>query len=289
MMDSTSQISPSRISPSRISQVNAPLNYLVWTGERPVSYQYEPPPGVPARTGQYSAYTVPVHDGRALADRLSLDQHGFALRTHASAVTDFTDDRVIRAAYYPEIEQLVKDATGAARVLVFDHNVRLGATDRPTGIREPVKRVHNDYTETSGPQRVRDLLGSEAEALLAHRYAFINVWRPIREPVLSSPLAVCDAQTIASTDLIPSDLKYRDRTGETYAVAYNARHRWFYFPRMRRNEALFLKCFDSATDGRARLTAHTAFDDPTTPPDAPPRESIEARTVAFFAPGGSSA
>ncbi|TXL82312.1 methyltransferase [Vineibacter terrae] len=276
-MDSTTQISL-----SEIGQINAPLNYLVWTGERPVSYQYEPPPGVPARSGQYSLYTVPVRDGRVLADSLSLDQQGFALRTHTSAVSDFTDDRVIRAAYYPEVEQLVKDVTGAARVVMFDHNVRLGAADRPTGIREPVKRVHNDYTDKSGPQRVRDLMGDEAEALLRRRYVFINVWRPIREPVLSSPLAVCDAQSMDPADLVPSDLRYRDRTGETYAVAYNPRHRWFYFPRMRRNEVLLLKCFDSATDGRARLTAHTAFDDPTIPADAPPRESIEARTIAFF-------
>ncbi len=276
-MDSTTQISL-----SEIGQINAPLNYLVWTGERPVNYQYEPPPGVPARSGQYSPYTVPVRDGRVLADSLSLDRHGFALRTHASAVRDFTDDRIIRAAYYPEVEQLVKEVTGAARVVMFDHNVRLGAADRPSGIREPVKRVHNDYTDKSGPQRVRDLMGDEAEALLRRRYVFINAWRPIREPVLSSPLAVCDAQSMDAADLIPSELKYRDRTGETYAVAYNPRHRWFYFPRMRRNEVLLLKCFDSETDGRARLTAHTAFDDPTIPADAPPRESIEARTIAFF-------
>lgn len=261
-MDSTAT---SLIGASLIAQINAPMNYLVRTGERPHSYQYEPPPGVPLRNGQYVAQTVPVHDGRALVDTLSLDRHGFELRSHASAVTDFRDDDVIRTHYYPEVEQLVKDATGAARVVVFDHNVRLGATDRPNGIREPVKRVHNDYTEQSAPQRIRDLMGDEAEALLRNRYVFINVWRPIREPVLSSPLAVCDAQSVAPEDLIASELRYRDRTGETYAFAYNPQHRWFYFPRMQRNEALFLKCFDSATDGRARLTAHTAFDDPTVP------------------------
>lgn len=265
-------------------RINAPVNYLVPTGERPYSYQYEPPPGVPLRNGQYAAQTVPMHDGRPLIDSLSLDRHGFELRTHASAVSDFRDDDLIRTRYYPEVAQLVKNATGAARVLVFDHNVRLGATDRPNGIREPVKRVHNDYTEVSAPQRIRDLMGDEAEALLRHRYVFINVWRPIREPVLTSPLAVCDAQSVAPEDLIASELRYRDRTGETYAFSYSPRHRWFYFPRMRRNEALFLKCFDSATDGRARMTAHTAFDDPTVPADAPPRESIEARTIAFFAP-----
>ncbi|HEV7822716.1 MAG TPA: CmcJ/NvfI family oxidoreductase, partial [Burkholderiales bacterium] len=65
-------------------------------------------------------------------------------------------------------------------------------------------------------------------------------------------------------------------------LRYNPRHCWFYFPRMTRNEALVFKVFDSARDGRARFTAHTAFKDPATPSGAPPRQSIEARALAFF-------
>ena len=152
-------------------------------------------------------------------------------------------------------------------------------------LREPVKFAHNDYTFKSAPQRVRDLLpGAEAKALLEHRYAVINVWRPIRGPVEESPLAVCDARSMELRDFVASDLRYRDRTGEVYSVAYNPKHRWFYFPRMQREEALLLKCFDSADDGRARFTAHTAFEDPTSRPGAVPRESIEVRTLVFFAP-----
>jgi hypothetical protein len=50
---------------------------------------------------------------------------------------------------------------------------------------------------------------------------------------------------------------------------------------MQPDEALLLKCFDSATDGRARFAPHTAFEDPTAPSDALPRESIEIRTLVF--------
>src|SRR5262249_30341154 len=109
----------------------------------------------------------------------------------------------------------------------------------------------------------------------------INVWRPIRGPLLDSPLAVCDARTVAPQDLVPSDLIYRDRTGETYSVTYNPEHRWFYVPEMRADQALLLKCYDSRTDGRARFAHHSAFVDPTTPPDAAPRESIEIRILVF--------
>ena len=153
-----------------------------------------------------------------------------------------------------------------------------------TAVREAVQRVHNDYTVKSGPQRVRDLFpADEAEWLLRHRVAMVNVWRPIRGPVRDMPLAVADAASIAFDDLVPSDLIYRDRVGETYGVSFSPRHRWFYFPEMTPDEALFIKVYDSDAR-RARFSAHTAFADPTAPADAAPRESIEVRTFAFFAP-----
>jgi hypothetical protein len=248
---------------------------------------YKTEGGTPQRTYQNVKHMMAILNGRAVNERLTLDGQGFTLMRYATATVNLYDEDEVRAVYYPEVERLVKEATGAARVLVFDHNVRCGpmAKEGLNGAREPVRFAHNDYTLKSGPQRVRDLMGDEAEALLKNRFVFINVWRPIRGPVEEAPLAVCDAKSMRLADFVPTDLKYRDRTGEVYSVAFNPEHRWFYFPRMQRDEALLLKCYDSSTDGRARWTAHTAFDDPTSPPDPAPRESIEARTIAFFAPG----
>jgi hypothetical protein len=192
----------------------------------------------------------------------------------------------VRTIYYPEVEQLVKAATGASRVVIFDHTVRIedAAQRGERAVRAPVRVVHNDYTVRSGRQRVRDLLDADdAETFLHHRFAVVNVWRSIGAPVETTPLAIADAQSIAPADFVATDLVYPDRTGEIYQVAYSPNHRWFYFPKMRRDEALLLKCYDSATDGRARFTAHTAFDDPTAPDDAPPRESIEVRTLISYA------
>jgi hypothetical protein len=142
--------------------------------------------------------------------------------------------------------------------------------------------VHNDYTAWSGPQRVKDFLPDEAERLLQRRFAIVQVWRPIRHPVETFPLAVCDAPSLAPADLVISERRYPNRIGQTYAIAYSPAHRWYWFPRMRREEAIVFKVYDSADDGRARFTAHTAFADPTSPPGARPRESIEIRTFAFF-------
>jgi hypothetical protein len=108
------------------------------------------------------------------------------------------------------------------------------------------------------------------------------VWRAINQPIEANPLAIADAQSVDPVDLLVAERRYPNRVGQTYRLRYNPRHRWYYFPRMRRDEALVFKVFDSAKDGRARFTAHTSFIDPATPPGAPPRQSIEARALAFF-------
>jgi hypothetical protein len=270
-------------------QVNGVLNYLADKSQHPVTYTYQPPPGTPARSGNYAKYTVPIHNGRAIIEQLSLDRQGFAVTRQDSAVANFYDPAEVRAVYYPEVERMVREFTGAVKVHVFDHNVRSRpmAKRRENGAQEPVKVAHNDYTLKSGPQRVRDLLPHEAEALLKNRFAIVNVWRPIMGPVQESPLAVCDAQTMTQDDFVKHVLRYRDRDGEVYSVAFNPNHRWYYIPNQRKEEVLLLKCYDS--DGRrARFTAHSAFEDPSSPPDAAARESIEVRTLLFFAPDAAA-
>jgi hypothetical protein len=268
-----------------LPHVEADLHYLAQMTERPRNYTFDPPPGVPRSNTVHETHQVPVYDARATAPNASLDREGFELLRHASAVQDFYDEDEVRRVYYPEAERLIAEATGADRVLIFDHTVRRrvrGADDRAEGLpRQPATRVHVDHTAKSGPQRVRDFLGDEAEALLKGRVQVINLWRPIRGPLRDAPLAVCDARSVAPDDLVPSDLVYQNRVGETYGVTYNPDHRWFYVPEMQPDEALLLKCFDSATDGRARFAPHTAFEDPTAPADVLPRESIELRTLVF--------
>src|SRR5712691_9674461 len=237
-----------------------------------------PCPGNDRGDGQLSPRYRP--DARGF----TLDRDGFRFVRHDTAVADFLDPDEVRRVYYREMEALVKAESGASRVHVFDHTLRTAddAFREAHKIREPVQRVHNDYTEWSGPQRVRDLLPQEADALLRRRFAIIQVWRPIRNPVETFPLAICDARSLSPEDLVISERIYPNRVGQTYAITYNPEHVWYWFPRMRREEALVFKVFDSATDGRARWTAHTAFEDPTAPPHARPRESIEIRTLAFF-------
>ncbi|WP_427162058.1 CmcJ/NvfI family oxidoreductase [Aliinostoc sp. HNIBRCY26] len=268
--------------------VEAELTYLVPMAGKLVNYTYEPPAGIPRTTGTYQAHKLPIYNARSISEEISLDREGFGFTQHQTQVHDFYDEEELRRVYYLEAEQLLKEVTGAEQVVIFDHTLRNAAQSKPheNSIKEPVKRVHNDFTAKSGYTRARLELATRGidniDELLQRRFAIINVWRAIAQPIQESPLAVCDAQSIAPTDLVTGDLVYRDRVGETYAVTYNQEHKWFYFPQMHRDEALFIKCFDSATDGRARFAAHTAFEDPSSPLDALPRESIELRTFVFY-------
>lgn len=270
--------------------IEASLNYIEPNSEKPVYYAYEPPAGTPRSTGKFVAHNVPIRNAREVVRDLSLDKQGFQLTHQETAVRDFYDQNEVKTTYYPEVERLLKEATGAEKVVVFDHQVRNAelAKRGEKNAREYGRAVHNDYTAKSGPRRVRDHLPpAEAEARLQNRFAEINVWRPIRGPVRESPLAVCDARSMVQDDFVKHVLKYRDRDGEVYSVAYNPNHRWYYVPNQEKEEVLLLKCYDS--DGRrARFTAHSAFEDPTSPPDAAPRESVEVRTLVFFAPDATA-
>jgi len=269
-----------------IKVVYAQLNYLAEATPKPVNYAYDPPAGVPRRSGKYLSQTVAVHNGRELLSKFSLDINGFVLTEHETAVKDFYDPYEVKSVYYPEVERLLKRATGAERVVVFDHIVRnpVFAERGEKGARTPAKVVHNDYSFKSAPRRVRDHLPEEADRLLENRFAEINVWRAIRGPIESSPLALCDSRSLSVEDIVPTDLVYRERVGETLGFLYNPKQRWYYFPRMEPNEAILLKCYDSINDGRARFTAHTSFEDPSSPPNAAPRESIEVRALVFWPP-----
>jgi len=263
--------------------VHGELNYLVPMPER--AYRYEDvPTGAVETNMHYEAHAVAIENAR-LAPTLSLDREGFQFEAHETAVRDFFDSDEVTRVYDAEVEALLKARTGAGRILIFDHTIRRRMTadnDGLGGVRLPAMRVHVDYTERSAQRRVRDLLPDEADRLLARRFAFINVWRPIGDTVRDAPLALCDARSVAARDLVPADLIYRERTGEIYYATFNARHRWHYFPEMRPQEVILLKNYDSAKDGRARFTPHAAFLDPAAPPAARPRESIEVRTIAFF-------
>ena len=269
---------------SSTQAIEATVNYIVSNGEK-LFTDTGGPGSLDVRTGGTpDPRRVVIRNARLAGDQFTLDRDGFRFVRHDTNMRDFFDEDEVRRVYYPEMKALVKAETGAARAVVFDHTLRTASEDQreQQKIRDIVSRVHNDYTEWSGPQRVRDIMGEEAEHLLQGRFAIIQVWRPVGHPVESHPLAICDAQTVRPETLVVNERRYQDRVGQTYAITYDPDQHWYWFPRMRPDEALVFKVYESLRDGRPRWTAHTAFADPHAPPHARPRESIEIRTLAFF-------
>ncbi|HEX2829735.1 MAG TPA: CmcJ/NvfI family oxidoreductase [Burkholderiales bacterium] len=292
--------------------VVAPLGYIERQHERPYDYACPPPQGVAWNNYRSDARPVVIADGRRTEVAPAIGREGFMLVNAPSAVSDFGDEAAIASVYYAQVAELARAAVGGSAAYVFDHLVRrreagpaLTFGRSVSGARPSANgRVHNDYTEMSGPRRMSQVLEShphpnpppegEGTAFLLpprgegrdgggfNRYAIVNVWRPLEGPVLDAPLALCDARSVSVSDLVTSDVHYAARTGEIYLVAHSPSHRWLYFPEMQPAEALVFKQYDS--DVRApRFVPHAAFDHPDTPAEAPLRESIEARVLVVFA------
>ena len=275
--------------------VEALLTFIVRQNGTPYFLSSALTGGPPDYRFHTEPHTVTIRDVRPEADRLSVEREGFALVRHRTAVDDLYDDEAVAGAYSREVEALLCETTGASRVVAFDHTRRSDATDgaaNPDGSRGPARIVHVDYTEASGPVRAADVLGKEAvERVLESggRIAEINVWRPIAGPVQRSPLAVADARSVDRNDLIVTEQKFPDRTGQIYMLAHAPEQRWCWVSGMTREETLLLKGWDSLDDGRARFTPHGSFRLPGQEPDAPPRESIETRAYLVFDEQGPGA
>jgi hypothetical protein len=270
------------------ADVQAALTFITPQAIKPTFESSAYTGGAPRTHFATERHAVLIRDMRPFAAGVSLDREGFELRRAETAVADLYDDEAVQRVYYPEIEALLRARMGASRVVVFDATRRSdasGGAANPDGTRGPASRVHVDYTEKSGPQRVRDFLGAgKAERLFTSgaRIVQVNVWRPIRGPVQRSPLALADAASIRPEDLIATDQIFPDRIGEIYHLAYHPGQRWYFAPGMEKDEVLLIKGWDSRDDGRARFTPHGAFELPQTPETAPPRESIEVRTLVVI-------
>ena len=271
------------------ADITAALTFIVPQDEKPYFESAALTGTVPKVHFQTHDVAVPIKDARRLKGGLSVDREGFELLTAPTSVRDLYDDDQVSNVYEAELEALLKERFGADRVVVFDYTRRSdsdkGAAN-PDGLRGPASRVHVDYTELSGPQRARDTIGAaEVERVLKSggRIMQVNVWRPIKGPVQSSPLAVADASTVdAGVNLVATDQRFPDRVGEIYQIAHSETLQWYWVSEMEAEEVLLLKGWDSLDDGRARFTPHGAFIHPDQTAATPARESIEARTYLIF-------
>ncbi len=270
--------------------IEAEVEYLARRSKRPVYYASSA-----GRDAQHEinepmrVVRVAVENARERGDEglpREFGQHpsGFDLLPFSSRVDNFLDPDQVEAVYEPEIVDFLQQVTGAARVHIFDHTVRASDPElrERKQVREPATLVHNDYTANSGFVCLREQLGDEAEKLARRRFQIVNVWRPLVDPVEDYPLALVDARSLDSGDVVDTERRAPNHVGEIQLALHSERQRWYYYPRMRPDEVLLFRTFDSIDQGRRPCSIHTAIHLPDAPAHAEPRESIETRAFVFY-------
>jgi hypothetical protein len=260
-------------------QIKATIRYVV-KGERAIFYASE-------RDKSYwpgDDHEVTITDLRSVADLPSIERNGFTMLRERTAVRDFLDAGEIERVLYPEAVALAKRLNGATHAIAFGPVAR---SDRPDNSqsRLPAFGAHVDYGRRTIEDMARTILGDQADYWLGRRVVLMNLWRPITT-VLRTPLALCDASTVHAADLHDSEIRGGlDDPNRAplygYNLSYNPDHHWYYASRMRADELFAFKLYDSDST-RPQWTGHTAINDPETPDDAPPRQSMEIRTISFI-------
>lgn len=265
--------------------VTGVVNYLAAMSERPRYYANDHSRDVLVLDPR----NVQIEDARSRAIAPSLQREGFTLVEHRSAVSNFRDSSEVARVHPPEIEQLIQRLSGADAVVVSSPGVlRFSEASADSGKlnnSRPARFVHIDVSDATA----HAFAERSQPASFAHpvrRYAHYNVWRVISPPPQDVPLAVCEATTLAPEDLVAADAVF-DAPGkpewsfEGLLVHHSERHRWAYFSGMSRDEALVFKTHDS-DPAQPHHVPHSAFNDPSCPPGAPPRASIEMRAIAYW-------
>lgn len=274
-------MSPDPIRAHRFSHVDGEIEFIVPGTDKPFTYNYDPGADALPETVSFTRRTVRLWDVRD-SEALSMDVNGATLLRRPTAVRDLYEPTEITQRYYPEAAEIIASTVGAERVLVFDHNVRRGSKlPVHPGQKNPVHHAHTDFTPGSARRRVHDLLSAESDGLTRRRFAQINLWRPIRGPLRDSPLGICDGATVSVHCLRAADLRYPNRTGEIFYLAYSQEQRWYFASDMSPEEIWLIKNFDSLAP--SRIAPHSAFTALGEQRDIMPRESIEIRAFAFYA------
>ncbi|KAF2684665.1 hypothetical protein K458DRAFT_388366 [Lentithecium fluviatile CBS 122367] len=236
-----------------------------------------------------------VHDVRGDENHFTLDKNGFEYIRHKTKVLDgdIYSKEHVQDIYLPECAQVLKTVLdGADEVHVFDWRRRCEDTSSQFGmlvdysdrnvILGPARSVHVDSSDTSIMDRIYHLWPDRADYLLQGRIRWINLWRPLKLPVRSAPLAVCDGTTLDESNLVEVHRIRRQFIGCTWFSMYQENIKWYYMSSQSPEDLLLFKTFDSM-EGKAKYSAHSAFD-LDTGATGQPRESIEARALVFTYP-----
>ena len=234
-----------------------------------------------SRRANTSKKQVQIHDARDQNLNLSLDVEGFELVIHQPTRIDFYDPEEVKTRYYPEIESVIQRTMDreCKRVFFTQHVVR---TEDTSDFNKAYARfLHCDYSlknaRDDGDSIVREA-GENPSEFETCDFVWFNSWQPIEWEAESNPLAVIDASSVSSKDIVDYYYDGFGKASLSSMPVFNPNHRLYYFPRMQTSELLFIKQLDTR-DGVASACPHTSFENRDARPEARPRRSIEVRMM----------
>ncbi|OJJ48414.1 hypothetical protein ASPZODRAFT_62055 [Penicilliopsis zonata CBS 506.65] len=238
---------------------------------------------------QYNeTHTALIRDIRGDEASYTLEKNGFQYFKHeVTELDDWSNEKKVVDILIPKTEELVREVTGATKIITFAHRIRCFASHEAqlADNRAPAHSVHSDFTAVGAAHHVETLVTDPAELerlRQTHRVMAINIWRPLK-PVRRDPLAVCDWQTVDCEDeWIKNRFIFPSSWNELGKIAHSDRHAWYYLSDQLPSEPLVFVQYDSSrTAEGGRTLAHSAFVDPNSPANCPPRESLEIKLFAF--------
>ncbi|WP_085902154.1 CmcJ/NvfI family oxidoreductase [Kiloniella majae] len=220
---------------------------------------------------------VPVADARTKRGSVSFPKDSLAFANVPTSTNITTEDNSWREIYDQELTTLLQEKLRVKDVIIFDHTIR---EDDPDAVRLPARNVHSDYSEDGARQRLIDILGDEhAHEWSKGHYAFINVWRPLENPINSAPLGFVRPSSLDEHDWVLLDLIYPDRRGQIMGLVENQNHEWIYQSKMTPDEIAIFNIYDNR--GLPSI-AHSALDMIEDVNINTIRKSIESRTLIRY-------
>ena len=257
--------------------VHAFVNYHV-KSDGPQAYEIDAG-GVTGKivSPQQETVKVSLVDLRAPSATANFQKDSVTFVDSSTQVSNFRDAEELKAVYNNELKCLLSQKLGAKDVIVFDHTVRV---DSPDATRRPARNVHGDYSPKGAHERLRDLLSpADVADWESGHFAFINVWRPLENPIYTAPLGFVRPSTVTDEDWVTLQLIYPDRIGEILGLVANDNHEWLYMSEMRPDEVAIFNIYDNR--GLASI-GHSALDLAEPAQVHIPRISVESRTLVRY-------
>ncbi|KAI0191097.1 hypothetical protein F4808DRAFT_444098 [Astrocystis sublimbata] len=264
----------------------------------PLSQDANVDKSIPRSNLLYEDQNVDIEDVRGLEEHYRLEECGFQYMRHNTSITSLLglkgDGPTISdvEAYKSEVEVFLKEFLQATHVVCYDFRIRENVVyDREDiDLRNPLLRegpavgAHTDVTARSGPEMIiNHLNASDCQKFNnpSYRFRIVNTWRSLNPVCEDSPLAFCDYRSVEPKDLIPSDRVIPERAGEVYYLLHNNTQKWAHLSRQTPSELAVFVLYDNKPGPQAKYCPHISFRNPACPPDAPPRRSVETRSIVI--------